>query len=184
MVRDCLESGTGFGVVFIRDGREVGQTPRALASVGTIAELRQVELHPDGRLDLATVGGSRFAIDRIRTTADGYLMAVVSLLAEPIGDRAAAQRLARRVVAGFARYVTLLGTGAASAGQDTTPSPMTSPSSEASAMVPATSPPPVLPSVDPAAVDWPRIASDDDLSRNAVGGCRWPRDPPTGPART
>src|SRR3954449_7252048 len=44
MIRRCVEASTPFGVVLIRDGREVGPTASlAIAGVGPFAESRQAE---------------------------------------------------------------------------------------------------------------------------------------------
>ena len=62
MMRDCREQGTTFGVLAIREGAEVGG--RALPyTVGTLAQLRDVEELPDGRYNLLVVGASRFHVD-------------------------------------------------------------------------------------------------------------------------
>jgi len=55
MMRDSLDSGTSFGVVAIRDGKEVGgeAVPRG---VGTLARIVHVERLPDGRINLLITG--------------------------------------------------------------------------------------------------------------------------------
>ncbi|MCA9727038.1 MAG: LON peptidase substrate-binding domain-containing protein [Candidatus Eisenbacteria bacterium] len=66
MIRRCQTSEESFGVVLAR-GSE-------LARVGCEAALADVLQHyPDGRSDIVTVGGSRFACQEVRTHADGYL---------------------------------------------------------------------------------------------------------------
>src|SRR3979411_1776213 len=63
MRRDCLDAGSSFGVVAIRDGKEVGgdAVPRA---VGTVARIVRVDRLPDGRMNLLLTGGSRFRVGR------------------------------------------------------------------------------------------------------------------------
>src|SRR5438445_6447902 len=52
-----------FGVIAIRQGREVGADGvTALHEVGCVAEVRQIMPHADGRFDLATVGTQRFRL--------------------------------------------------------------------------------------------------------------------------
>ena len=52
MVARCLDEGRPFGVVLIRDGREVGGGPTSIATVGTIAEIREAGKFSDGRYEL------------------------------------------------------------------------------------------------------------------------------------
>ena len=53
LTRHCLDTGAPFGVVLIRDGREVGsERVLSLAGVGAMVEIREVEheiLHPQRR---------------------------------------------------------------------------------------------------------------------------------------
>ena len=67
LVRDLVsvpdDADRRFGVVAIREGREVGSDGvRALHGVGCTAELRQVEAYEDGRFDIVTVGTTRFRL--------------------------------------------------------------------------------------------------------------------------
>ena len=66
MTRHCLDTGEPFGVVLIRDGREVG-TPgcATLAGVGAFAEIREAGRYPDGRFDLLAAATGRFAIESV-----------------------------------------------------------------------------------------------------------------------
>jgi Lon protease-like protein len=59
MLGRCLEADEGFGVVLIREGREVG-APAEPFEVGTVARIASVERLPDGRMNLVTVGTRRF----------------------------------------------------------------------------------------------------------------------------
>jgi uncharacterized protein len=63
MMKDCLDAGSSFGVVAIREGQEVGgdAVPR---EVGTLARIVHVERLPDGRLNLLITGASRFRVVR------------------------------------------------------------------------------------------------------------------------
>lgn len=96
----------GFGVVAIREGREVGADGvRALHDVGTFASLREVTELPDGRFDIVTVGTPRF---RILELVEGqpYAQARVEFLDEDPGD--ASGPLALSVMARFQEYRDLL----------------------------------------------------------------------------
>lgn len=106
LVRDLVdlpEDTRVFGVVAIREGREVGDGGiRSLYQVGCLADLRQVEPHADGRFDIVATGVRRFRIDSIDSTSRPYLQAEVEFLDEPEGEAAAV--LARPVTALWGAY--------------------------------------------------------------------------------
>lgn len=108
MIGRCLRESAGFGVVLIREGREVGRSDLALARVGTVADIREARLYPDGRYDLTVVGTRRFTLEDVEVDARPYLVGEVRQLDEAIGDPARARRLAREVSDRFVRYVGLL----------------------------------------------------------------------------
>ena len=110
LVRDLIElpedAERCFGVVAIREGREVGSDGvRALHEVGCTAELRQVEAYPDGRFDIVTVGMTRFRLLGLDTSLP-YLRGEVELLPELPGDSSAV--LAASVGTVFAAYRSAL----------------------------------------------------------------------------
>ncbi len=109
MVGHCLEMGSPFGVVLIRDGREVGPLAGQIADVGTTAAIRQAGRYPDGRLDIVTVGEQRFRIRTVDSTSASYLMGTVEELDEPLGgSKAAADQLAVAVGRRFIVYLEQL----------------------------------------------------------------------------
>jgi len=119
----ALPEGTRrrFGVVAIREGREVGpEGIRALYDVGCAAEVRRVQAHEDGRFDIVTSGAERF---RLRGLDDSrpYLQADVEWLPEPEGEGAAS--LAAGVGRLFAAYRAALLGAEGSAAPDTTKLP-------------------------------------------------------------
>lgn len=61
MLEDCLAGQRRFGVVAIRSGHEVG-APAETFSVGTVAEIEQVEPLDGGRFDILARGLHRFRI--------------------------------------------------------------------------------------------------------------------------
>src|ERR1700738_159982 len=63
MMRDCLGAGSSFGVVAIREGKEVGGDAVPCA-VGTLARIVHVERLADGRMNLLITGASRFRVLR------------------------------------------------------------------------------------------------------------------------
>ena len=114
MVGRCIEAGDPFGVVLIREGREVGPIASQVATVGTTAAIRQAGRYPDGRLDIVTVGQRRFRIEGVDASSQPYLIGRVSYLGEPLGgDDDATAGLARRVGERFLHYLELLQPGLA-----------------------------------------------------------------------
>jgi Lon protease-like protein len=70
-----------FGVIAIREGREVGRDGvRALYELGTLAVLRGIDPYPDGRFDVVTVGGGRFRLLDLDVDSRDYLTGTVELL--------------------------------------------------------------------------------------------------------
>ena len=108
LVERCIEEDEPFGVVLIRNGRDVGPLRGEIAEVGTTAVIRQVGQYPDGRFDIVTIGGSRFRIAAVDREREPYLVGTVEMLPEPIGDRTTARRLATRVSERFLRYLELV----------------------------------------------------------------------------
>jgi uncharacterized protein len=93
MTRHCLETGEPFGVVLIRDGREVGTRGVAtLAGVGAFAEIREAGRYPDGRYDLLAAATGRFVIEDVDARREPYLVARVTPLDDEVGDEARAER--------------------------------------------------------------------------------------------
>jgi Lon protease-like protein len=108
MVRHCLESSSPFGVVLIRNGREVGTGAISFTGIGTIAEIRDAGAYDDGRYDLLVVGTRRFEIRRVLSGRRPYLVAEVDVLAEEVGDEIVAHRLAMTATRRFVSYLELL----------------------------------------------------------------------------
>ena len=109
LTRHCLDRGTPFGVVLIRDGREVGdQRVMALAGVGAFAEIRRAGRYPDGRYDLLAAGTGRFTIESVDSGTEPYLVAEVTPLEDEVGDEPRAERLAASAVRRFVRYLDLM----------------------------------------------------------------------------
>lgn len=109
MTRHCLETGEPFGVVLIRDGREVGgDGVTTLAGVGAFAEIREAGRYPDGRYDLLAAATGRFAIESVDTRREPYLIAEVTALEDEVGDEPRAERLAAAAIRRFVRYLELM----------------------------------------------------------------------------
>jgi uncharacterized protein len=108
LVRHCIDTTSPFGVVLIREGREVGTGAISFTGIGTVAEIRDAGRYEDGRYDLLIVGTRRFEIQKVLGARRPYLVADVELLDEEVGDETVAQRLAMTATRRFVRYLELL----------------------------------------------------------------------------
>jgi Lon protease-like protein len=100
-----------FGVVALREGREVGADAAvALHAVGCTAHLASARRYPDGRFDLVTVGRRRFTLTAVHGP-DGdrpYLAGEVRWLTEPAGATTDLPALARATLDDLSGYRTAL----------------------------------------------------------------------------
>jgi len=92
MIADLRELPEGesrqFGVVAIRDGREVGaQSVESVYDVGCTARISALEAHEDGRFSLVTTGVQRFRLLDV-DTGGPYLVGEVEFLDEAADERA------------------------------------------------------------------------------------------------
>ncbi|MDQ6795875.1 MAG: LON peptidase substrate-binding domain-containing protein, partial [Chloroflexota bacterium] len=94
LIERCVERSAPFGIVLIREGREVGSDEVAIAGVGTMAEIREATKLPDGRYDILVVGSGRFTVDAVDSASEPYLIAQVTTLVDEVGDATAATALA------------------------------------------------------------------------------------------
>jgi uncharacterized protein len=78
MIGRCMREGAGFGVVLIREGREVG--PAETFDVGTLADIVDFHQLSDGLLGLSCIGRQRFRIRSRCTQVDGLNLAEVDRL--------------------------------------------------------------------------------------------------------
>lgn len=89
MMATCMEEKTPFGVVLIKEGKEVG-APAIPEAVGTLARILECEKMPDGRMNILCRGHRRFEIlDLVQRTP--FLTARARLLPEPSGESRAEQ---------------------------------------------------------------------------------------------
>lgn len=79
MVRRCTRSETGFGVVLIETGHEVGDVVR-IHDVGTLADIVDFSRHDDGLLGITALGRRRFRILEARRERDGLNVGRVAWL--------------------------------------------------------------------------------------------------------
>ena len=82
MIARCMKQGTGFGVVCILDGREVGNAPQDIAGVGCEALIRDFQQQDNGLLGIRVEGGRRFEVLSTELQRDQLLVAEVEWLNE------------------------------------------------------------------------------------------------------
>ena len=80
MVARCMKQGTGFGVVCILDGREVGNAPQGIAGIGCEALIRDFQQQDNGLLGIRVEGGRRFEVLSTELQRDQLLLAQVEWL--------------------------------------------------------------------------------------------------------
>ncbi len=79
MVSRCLRQESGFGVVLIRNGSEVGTVPEVY-DVGTLGHISYWEQRGDGLLGVTFTGEQRFRILKQAIEPDQLMIAEVELL--------------------------------------------------------------------------------------------------------
>jgi Lon protease-like protein len=106
MIDRCMENDHPFGVVLIREGKEVGG-PAVPYGVGTTAMVAAVNKLEDGQMSVVAIGGERF---RLRAIRRGLPYLVGDAEPWPLAGAAAqrAQALVGPVRALFRHYLSLL----------------------------------------------------------------------------
>jgi Lon protease-like protein len=74
MTRECMKSGSPFGVCLIKEGREVG-TPAVPHQIGCLAEIHDWDMEQLGVLSIRTRGTLRFRIHSTRHESNGLIRA-------------------------------------------------------------------------------------------------------------
>jgi len=85
LTNECTEADEPFGVLLLRDGREVGDDDVNPHDIGTTAHIRSVNPLGQGRFSVAAVGGRRF---RVRSLSHDrpYLSADVEYLEDDAAE--------------------------------------------------------------------------------------------------
>jgi Lon protease-like protein len=104
MIAECLQQSGPFGVVLIKKGTEAGQAAEPMM-VGTTARITHVQTLDDGRLNILTVGDTRFRVLQLHMERP-YLEATTSLWQWPDQDSADLHPLAQDVLERLRRYLT------------------------------------------------------------------------------
>ena len=107
MIGTCQLTDQTFGVLLIRSGREVGPGAEPV-QVGCTARILDIERLPDGRMNIMTVGESRFRLHaEPDVTPDGYLRGMATVTtAEDVTS--ASPDLVRGVADRFTDYLAAL----------------------------------------------------------------------------
>ena len=109
LTRHCIETGSPFGIVLIREGSEVGaKRSLSVAGIGALAEIREASRYADGRYDLLVAGTGRFALEDVDVGSAPYLVGTVTGLDDDVGDEETAEKLSAAAVARFVKYLELL----------------------------------------------------------------------------
>jgi Lon protease-like protein len=103
MIGECLHQNVPFGVVLIKKGTEAGHTAESV-TVGTTARITHVQTLDDGRMNILTVGDTRFRVLQLHTERP-YMEATTSLWQWPDEDSAELHPLARNVLDRLRRYL-------------------------------------------------------------------------------
>jgi Lon protease-like protein len=78
MISHCMKTGTPFGVVLIRDGRETGTA--SIFDTGTLASIVDWYQGSDGLLGVTAVGDQRFRLIDVRQQPDGLNVGTIELI--------------------------------------------------------------------------------------------------------
>jgi Lon protease-like protein len=82
MISRCMKQSSGFGVVCILEGEEVGIAPEGYALVGCEALIRDFKQQDNGLLGIRVEGGRRFRVLRTEVQRDQLMVADVEWLDE------------------------------------------------------------------------------------------------------
>ncbi|WP_248917575.1 LON peptidase substrate-binding domain-containing protein [Pseudomonas entomophila] len=80
MIGRCMKQGTGFGVVCILEGEQVGKAPPAVASIGCEALIRDFVQQDNGLLGIRVEGVRRFTVGQTEVQKDQLMLAEVQWL--------------------------------------------------------------------------------------------------------
>ncbi|QSL93924.1 LON peptidase substrate-binding domain-containing protein [Ectopseudomonas toyotomiensis] len=82
MISRCMKQGSGFGVVCIVEGAEVGAAASSFAAIGCEALVRDFQQRTNGLLGIRVKGGRRFRVERAQVLPDQLTVAEVQWLEE------------------------------------------------------------------------------------------------------
>lgn len=106
MATRCLRERIGFGVLLIREGKEVGG-PAEPFTVGVVARIVNAQEHEDGSMDLMTMGMARFRLLK-SYAVHPYPSGDIELWQEEMGDARRLPRLAQAAQHAYINYIAQL----------------------------------------------------------------------------
>ena len=87
MISRCMRQHSGFGVVCLVEGHEVGPAASRFSAIGCEAHVRDFEQRANGLLGIRVEGGRRFRVEQASVLPDQLALAEVTWLDE-LPDRA------------------------------------------------------------------------------------------------
>jgi hypothetical protein len=104
MLQRCLQEKTGFGVALIKQGRQERGPVATPYSIGTIAQIVQVDEQQGGNFALLCKGENRFRISALERNTAEYLQAEVDIFPDEAVAPPALLMVAQRVAQLFDEY--------------------------------------------------------------------------------
>lgn len=83
MISRCMKQDSGFGVVCIVEGEEVGEAASRFSVLGCEARVCDFQQRPNGLLGIRVEGGRRFSVHSAQVLPDQLTLADVQWLDEP-----------------------------------------------------------------------------------------------------
>lgn len=123
LVSRCMKGQSRFGIVRILQGHEVvqsrGESPPAIAEIGTAAEIVDWDALPGGRLRITVEGSRRFRVGPCHAQADRLLGADVEWLPDAVAPAPGPQHAhLLEIMAGLAAHPALARLGVDGAPRD------------------------------------------------------------------
>ncbi len=107
MINRCVEQGTPFGVVLIREGEEVGE-PAIPCEVGSLARIISTNTLEDGRMHILASCEGRFRILDTMVADLPYLIGTVEMLEDSDENERDILPISHKVDGIFQQYIALL----------------------------------------------------------------------------
>jgi ATP-dependent Lon protease len=86
MLDHCLDESLPLGIFLIKDGMEAHGPVAEPYSIGTLARIRSVHRHNDGRSHIELIGETRIRLHSQETHSDGYLTGNCERLDEDLSE--------------------------------------------------------------------------------------------------
>jgi Lon protease-like protein len=109
LLADCQEDDRRFGIAYVASGDAPAEPEPQPGDVGCVALIRSVQVLPDGRSNILTVGERRFVLRRWVTSDRPYRVADVEEFDDDPLDPVEVAPLAADVRQGFTRLARALG---------------------------------------------------------------------------